>query len=295
MRVSRSLRFGLPGRIFLAWLKMPTIKPLLPPDAAIADNDPNSLPLTSTFVQESILQTTWDNAPPLYGIKRQGPGDGAFCVRWRRRWPLSPASPRLIPPSLLNVPRTDFSTCTHPCCPSIATQRPLLAVSPANSAPGSPSIDGCGVRHRRNCRPAHRAAAGRYPGVRRDAGHGAQAVASSSTSCTILPTASCPIASSPRAAAISPGRMPTTLRFRRNGQRAIFNFMRAAMVWGYPFVLDIEGRRWLLSDAGPGQTTPPSSSHARLTGTSSPSAVRPAWCRPASHPTTADIATAAAA
>ncbi len=41
-----------------------TIKPLLPHNAHIADNDPNSLRVISPFIKNSVLQTAWDQGIP---------------------------------------------------------------------------------------------------------------------------------------------------------------------------------------------------------------------------------------
>ena len=230
-----------------------TIKPLLPPDAAIADNDPNSLPLTSTFVQESILQTTWDNALPLYGIKRVKAQETARILR-----SLAPSLaivacfPRLIPPSLLNVPRHGFLNVHPSMLPEYRGPAPLFWQFRAGEQRTGITVHWMDAAFDTGAIAAQRIVPLPDGILESDA---TQVMARAGGRILVdvvhhIANGELPYRKQPPGGSYQPWPHADDFAISTEwAARRIFNFMRAAMVWGYPFVLDIEGRRWLLSDA----------------------------------------------
>ncbi len=230
-----------------------TIKPLLPPNAAIADNDPNSLQLTSTFVQDSILQTTWDNALPLYGIKRVKAQETARILR-----SLAPSIaivacfPRLIPPSLLNVPRHGFLNVHPSMLPEYRGPAPLFWQFRAGEPRTGITVHWMDGEFDTGAIAAQRIVPLPDGITESDA---TQVMARAGGRILVdvmqhIANGELPYRKQPPGGSYQP--WPHVDDFAISTEwaaRRIFNFMHAAVVWGYPFVLEIEGRRWLLSDA----------------------------------------------
>ncbi len=230
-----------------------TIKPLLPPNADIAENDPNSLPLTSTFAKDSVLKITWENAIPLYGIKRIKAVETTRILK-----SLAPTLcivacfPRLISESLLAVPRLGFLNVHPSLLPEYRGPAPLFwqlrtgeqrtgvtvhwmdaqfdtgAIAAQRLVPLSDGIsehDATRLMARAGGRVLvdvlHHVTGGEMPYRKQAPGGSYQP----------YPRAEDFVVSAEWSA------------------RRIFNFMRATVVWGHPYTLDLNGQRWLLSDA----------------------------------------------
>ena len=230
-----------------------TIKPLLPPDAAIADNDPNSLPLTSTFVQDSILQTTWDNALPLYGIKRIKAQETARILR-----SLAPSLavvacfPRLIAPSLLDVPRHGFLNVHPSMLPEYRGPAPLFWQFRDGEQHTGITVHWMDSKFDTGAIAAQRIVPLPDGILESDA---TQVMARAGGRILVdvmhhIANGELPYRKQPPGGSYQP--WPHAEDFTISTEwaaRRVFNFMRAAVVWGYPFRLEIEGRHWLLSDA----------------------------------------------
>jgi len=230
-----------------------TIKPLLPPDAAIADNDPNSFPVTSTFVQKNILQTTWDNALPLYGIQRVKAQETAHILR-----SLAPSLaivacfPRLIPPSLLTVPRHGFLNVHPSMLPSYRGPAPLFWQFRAGEQHTGITVHWMDSMFDTGAIAAQRIVP--LPdGILESDATQVMARAGGRILADVMhhiTNGELPYHKQPPGGSYQPWPHADDFAISTDwAARHIFNFMRATVVWGYPFILEIEGRRWLLSDA----------------------------------------------
>jgi methionyl-tRNA formyltransferase len=229
-----------------------TIQSLLPPNAAITENDPNAFQLTSTFVQESVLKTTWQHGIPLYGIKRVKAEETRRILK-----SLAPmlgvvaCFPRRLPEPLLSVPRYGFLNVHPSLLPDYRGPSPIFwqfrageqqtgvtvhwmdaefDTGPIASQRLVPLADGISEHDatrlmaraggRALVDVLHHVAGGELPYRRQPAGGSHQPWPG------------------PQDFSISPD-WPA---------RRIYNFMRATAVWGIPYILKIDEQEWLLSD-----------------------------------------------
>lgn len=230
-----------------------TIKPLLPPNVAIAENDPNSLPLISTFVQESVLKTTWENGIPLYGIKRIKAVETMRILKG-----LSPSLgivacfPRLIPDSLLSVPRHGFLNVHPSMLPEYRGPAPLFWQFKNGEQRTGVTVHWMDGQFDTGPIAAQRL----VPLTDGISEHDATRLMARAGGRTLVEVLN----------HVTGGELP----YRKQAPdgsyqpwphaedfvisadwpaRRIYNFMRATGVWGHPYLLDFAGTQWLLSDA----------------------------------------------
>jgi len=230
-----------------------TIKPLLPPNADIAENDPNSLPLTSTFAKESVLKMTWENGIPLYGIKRIKAVETMRILK-----SLAPSLgivacfPRLLPESLLAVPRHGFLNVHPSLLPEYRGPAPLFWQLRAGEQRTGITVHWMDTQFDTGAIAAQRL----VPLADGISEHDATRVMAHAGGRVLVDVlhhvlgGELPYRKQPPGGSYQP--WPHAEDFIISAEwsaRRIFNFMRAMVVWGHPYILELNGERWLLSDA----------------------------------------------
>ncbi|MBE2239055.1 MAG: hypothetical protein IAE81_14790 [Caldilineaceae bacterium] len=230
-----------------------TIKPLLPPNVAIAENDPNSLQMLSTFSQESVLTLTWQHAIPLYGVKRIKAVETARILR-----SLAPSLgvvacfPRLVPESLLAVPRHGFLNVHPSLLPAYRGPAPLFWQFRAGEQRTGVTVHWVDAQFDTGAIAAQRLA----PLADGISEHDATRLMARAGGRVLVDVLQHVMGGEMPYRKQAPGgsyqSWPHAGDFVVSAEwpaRRIFNFMRATVVWGHPYLLDLDGKRWLLSDA----------------------------------------------
>lgn len=230
-----------------------TIKPLLPPNADIAENDPNSLPLTSTFTSESVLKMTWEHGIPLYGVKRIKAVETMRILK-----SLAPSLgivacfPRLLPESLLAVPRHGFLNVHPSLLPEYRGPAPLFWQLRAGEQRTGITVHWMDARFDTGAIAAQRL----VPLADGISEHDATRVMAHAGGRVLVDVLQHVLGGEMLYHKQAPGGSyqpwPHAEDFVISAEwsaRRIFNFMRATVVWGHPYLLDLDGTRWLLSDA----------------------------------------------
>lgn len=230
-----------------------SIKPLLPPNVAIAENDPNSVPLISTFVQESVLKTTWENGIPLYGIKRIKSTETMRILK-----SLAPSLgvvacfPRLIPESLLAVPRHGFLNVHPSLLPEYRGPAPLFWQFKAGEQRTGVTVHWMDGQFDTGPIAAQRI----VPLTDGISEHDATRLMARAGGRTLVEVLQHVVGGELPYRKQAPGGSyqpwPHSEDFVVSADwsaRRIFNFMRATVVWGHPYTLELDGARWMLSDA----------------------------------------------
>lgn len=230
-----------------------TIKPLLPPNADITENDPNSLPLTSTFASDSVLKMTWKHGIPLYGVKRIKAVETARILK-----SLAPSLgivacfPRLLPESLLTVPRHGFLNVHPSLLPEYRGPAPLFWQLRAGEQRTGITVHWMDARFDTGAIAAQRL----VPLADGISEHDATRVMAHAGGRVLVDVLQHVLGGEMLYHKQAPGGSyqpwPHAEDFVISAEwsaRRIFNFMRATVVWGHPYLLDLDGTRWLLSDA----------------------------------------------
>lgn len=229
-----------------------TIKPLLPPDAIVAENDPNSFQLNSTFVKESVLQTTWQHGIPLYGIKRVKANETLRILK-----SLAPALgivacfPRLVPEALLAVPRHGFLNVHPSLLPNYRGPAPIFWQFRAGEQHTGVTVHWMDGQFDTGPIAAQRTVPlsdgiSEHDATRLMARAGGRALVD------VLHHViggELPYRRQPLGGSYQP--WPHADDFAVSAKwpaRRIFNFMRASAVWGQPYILELDGQQFLLSD-----------------------------------------------
>ncbi|BAL99384.1 MULTISPECIES: methionyl-tRNA formyltransferase [Caldilinea] len=230
-----------------------TIQPLLPPNAVVAENDPNSVPLTSTFVQESVLTTTWRNGIPLYGVKRIKAEETTLALK-----SLAPAVgvvacfPRLVPEPLLSAPRHGFLNVHPSLLPNYRGPAPLFWQFRAGEQRTGVTVHWMDAQFDTGPIAAQRPVPlpdgiSEHDATRLMARVGGRLLVEVLQH---VAGGELPYRRQPPGGSYQPWPRPEDFTISTEwSARRIFNFMRASAVWGHPYVLEVEGHRWLLSDA----------------------------------------------
>lgn len=230
-----------------------TIKPLLPPNADIAENDPNSLPLTSTFASESVLKMTWEHGIPLYGIKRIKAVETMRILK-----SLSPmlgvvaCFPRLITEALLAVPRLGFLNVHPSLLPEYRGPAPLFWQLRAGEQRTGVTVHWMDAQFDTGPIAAQRLVP-LSDGISEHDATRLMAHAGGRVLVDVLHHVTggeMPYRKQPPGGSYQPWPHAEDFIISADwAARRIFNFMRATVVWGHPYILDLDGQRWLLSDA----------------------------------------------
>lgn len=230
-----------------------TITPLLPPHVAIAKNDPNSVPLLSTVVQESVLKLTWEYGIPLYGIKRVKAEETMRILK-----SLAPSLgivacfPRLVPESLLAVPRHGFLNVHPSLLPDYRGPAPLFWQVQAGESRTGVTVHWMDSQFDTGPIAAQKMVP--LPdGISEHDATRLMARAGGRTLVEVLHHVTggeLPYRKQAPGGSYQP--WPHHDDFAVSAEwpaRRIFNFMRATVVWGHPYRLELNGEGWQLSDA----------------------------------------------
>ena len=244
--------------VWLAGQNMPglsedtTIKPLLPPDSIIAENDPNSFQLNSTFVKESVLQTTWQHGIPLYGIKRVKAKETLSILK-----SLAPTLgivacfPRILPESMLAVPRHGFLNVHPSLLPEYRGPAPIFWQFRAGEQRTGVTVHWMDGQIDTGPIAAQRVVPlsdgiSEHDATRLMARAGGRALVD------VLQHViggELPYRRQPPGGSYQPYPRPEDFAISTEWPaRRIYNFMRASAVWGLPYILELDGQQFLLSD-----------------------------------------------
>lgn len=244
--------------VWLAGQNMPglsentTIKPLLPPDSAIAENDPNSFQLNSTFVKESVLQMTWQHGIPLYGVKRVKAEETLRILK-----SLAPTLgivacfPRILTEAMLAVPRHGFLNVHPSLLPEYRGPAPIFWQFRAGEQRTGVTVHWMDGQIDTGPIAAQRV----VPLSDGISEHDATRLMARAGGRTLVDVLHHVIGGELPYRRQPPGgsyqRYPHPEDFSISAEwsaRRIYNFMRASAVWGQPYILELDGQQFLLSD-----------------------------------------------
>jgi methionyl-tRNA formyltransferase len=209
--------------------------------------------LTSTFASESVLKMTWEHGIPLYGIKRIKAVETMRILK-----SLAPSLgivacfPRLLPESLLAVPRHGFLNVHPSLLPEYRGPAPIFWQLRAGEQRTGITVHWMDARFDTGAIAAQRL----VPLADGISEHDATRVMAHAGGRVLVDVLQHVLGGEMLYHKQAPGGSyqpwPHPEDFVISAEwsaRRIFNFMRATVVWGYPYLLDLDGTRWLLSDA----------------------------------------------